>query len=101
MHSLNLIDILLSEPEQSHQAVTMVEPRLAPDQFVVTLNEGWRGEISHCLLTDANGRVIRHKVKDPSFHNWLALALGVRNNEISDFPVSNKSFDLSYCGHDL
>jgi Ni,Fe-hydrogenase III large subunit len=52
-------------------------------------------------ITNENGELAGYKVKDPSFHNWLALALAVRNNEISDFPVSNKSFDLSYCGHDL
>jgi len=45
--------------------------------------------------------MIQYKVKDPSFHNWMALALAVRNQEISDFPICNKSFNLSYCGHDL
>ena len=101
MHALDLIDILLAEPEQPHQAATIAEPRLAPDRFVVTLNEGWRGEVSHCLLTDASGEVIRHKVKDPSFHNWTGLAMALRNQEISDFPLCNKSFNLSYCGFDL
>lgn len=101
MHSLDLIQILLDEPEQPHQGVPMNEPQFAPDRFVVTLNEGWRGEVSHCLLTDASGAVIRHKVKDPSFHNWTGLALALRNQEISDFPICNKSFNLSYCGFDL
>jgi Ni,Fe-hydrogenase III large subunit len=63
--------------------------------------EGWRGEICHCAITGDKGDLVHYKIKDPSFHNWLALALAVRNNEISDFPVCNKSFDLSYCGHDL
>ena len=53
------------------------------------------------LLTDAGGAVIRHKVKDPSFHNWTGLAMALRNQEISDFPLCNKSFNLSYCGFDL
>jgi Ni,Fe-hydrogenase III large subunit len=69
--------------------------------FAVSLTEGWRGETSHAAITDDNGELLVYKVKDPSFHNWLALALAVRNNEISDFPVCNKSFNLSYCGHDL
>lgn len=69
--------------------------------FAISLTEGWRGEICHAAITDEKGELIIYKVKDPSFHNWLALALSVRNNEISDFPVINKSFDLSYCGHDL
>ena len=69
--------------------------------FTISLVEGWRGEICHCAITGENGELLHYKIKDPSFHNWLALALSVRNNEISDFPVCNKSFDLSYCGHDL
>jgi Ni,Fe-hydrogenase III large subunit len=74
---------------------------LKPETFSISLIEGWRGEICHAAITDAKGELVIYKVKDPSFHNWLALALSVRNNEISDFPVCNKSFDLSYCGHDL
>ncbi len=73
----------------------------AADSFVISLTEGWRGEICHCALTDNNGNLLIYKIKDPSFHNWKALALAVRNNEISDFPVCNKSFNFSYCGHDL
>jgi Ni,Fe-hydrogenase III large subunit len=72
-----------------------------PGTFGISLTEGWRGEICHCCITGSDGKIITYKIKDPSFHNWLALALSVRNNEISDFPVCNKSFDLSYCGHDL
>jgi Ni,Fe-hydrogenase III large subunit len=74
---------------------------LKPDSFAISLTEGWRGEICHVAITDEKGDLAIYKIKDPSFHNWLALALAVRNNEISDFPVCNKSFDLSYCGHDL
>jgi len=74
---------------------------LSPDSFALSLIEGWRGEICHCAVTDETGELAHYKIKDPSQHNWLALALAVRNNEISDFPICNKSFDLSYCGHDL
>ena len=73
----------------------------APDSFAVTLNEGWRGEICHVALTDKQGRFARYKIVDPSFHNWPALAYVLRDQEISDFPLINKSFNLSYCGHDL
>jgi Ni,Fe-hydrogenase III large subunit len=69
--------------------------------FIISLVEGWRGEICHCAITGTNGEIKHYKIKDPSFHNWLALAMSVRNNEISDFPICNKSFNLSYCGHDL
>jgi Ni,Fe-hydrogenase III large subunit len=74
---------------------------LAPDRLAVSLVEGWRGEICHVALTDAAGRLAHYKVVDPSFHNWMGLAMALRNQEISDFPLCNKSFNLSYCGHDL
>ena len=74
---------------------------VAPNRFVVALNEGWRGEVCHVAITDARGRFSRYKVVDPSFHNWPGLAYALRNQEISDFPICNKSFNLSYCGHDL
>lgn len=74
---------------------------LRPDELVVSLEEGWRGEIAHVVLTDAAGAVRRHKVVDPSFHNWSALSAAMPGNQISDFPLCNKSFNLSYAGHDL
>jgi Ni,Fe-hydrogenase III large subunit len=74
---------------------------LAPRALVVTLVEGWRGEIAHVAATDAAGRLATYKVKDPSFHNWMGLAMALRDGQISDFPLCNKSFDLSYAGHDL
>ncbi|HTS17579.1 MAG TPA: hydrogenase [Verrucomicrobiae bacterium] len=74
---------------------------LAPDKFVVSLVEGWRGMICHAAMTDQRGRFARYKVVDPSFYNWTGLALALRNQQVSDFPLCNKSFNLSYCGHDL
>jgi Ni,Fe-hydrogenase III large subunit len=74
---------------------------LKPDHLVVSLVEGWRGEICHVALTDSQGRFSRYKIVDPSFHNWMGLAMALRDQQISDFPVCNKSFNLSYCGHDL
>jgi Ni,Fe-hydrogenase III large subunit len=73
----------------------------APDSLAVALVEGWRGEIVHAALTDGNGDVARYKIVDPSFHNWSGLAMALRGEQISDFPLINKSFNLSYCGHDL
>ena len=75
--------------------------RPKPNQFAVGLVEGWRGEIFHAAITDANGRFARYKIVDPSFHNWTGLAMALRGQQISDFPLCNKSFNLSYCGHDL
>ncbi len=74
---------------------------MAPSRMVVSLVEGWRGEICHVAITDENGRFARYKIVDPSFHNWFGLAMALRNQQISDFPLCNKSFNLSYCGHDL
>ena len=76
-------------------------PPAAPDTFAVALVEGWRGEVCHVALTDATGRFRRYKITDPSFHNWTGLALALRGQAISDFPLCNKSFNLSYCGFDL
>jgi len=77
------------------------DTQLPANQLVMTLVEGWRGEICHILQTDAQGRFAWYKVVDPSFHNWMGLAMALRNQPISDFPLCNKSFNLSYCGHDL
>jgi Ni,Fe-hydrogenase III large subunit len=74
---------------------------LAGGRIAVSMVEGWRGEICHIALTDERGRLARYKVVDPSFHNWFGLACALRNQPISDFPLCNKSFNLSYCGHDL
>ncbi len=74
---------------------------LAPGRVAVALVEGWRGEICHLALTDRQGRFAHYKVVDPSFHNWFGLAQALRGQAIADFPLCNKSFNLSYCGHDL
>jgi Ni,Fe-hydrogenase III large subunit len=78
-----------------------VGPTLASDRLCVSLVEGWRGEICHVAETDGEGRLSHYKIVDPSFHNWTGLALAMRGGEISDFPLCNKSFNLSYCGFDL
>ena len=74
---------------------------LTPDSIAVSLVEGWRGEICHVAITGSDGRLAHYKVVDPSFHNWIGLAMALRDQQISDFPLCNKSFNLSYCGHDL
>jgi len=100
LQSMSLVESLLKEPADTQRVDEEVRP-LAPSSFVVTLNEAWRGEVSHCLLTDEAGKIQRYKVKDPSFHNWNGLAMALRDTGISDFPLNNKSFNLSYCGYDL
>ena len=67
----------------------------------VSLVEGWRGEICHVAITDKMGKFEKYKIYDPSFRNWEGLARALRNEQISEFPLCNKSVNLSYCGHDL
>ena len=74
---------------------------LAPEKLAVCLVEGWRGEICHVGITDVDGHISHYKIVDPSFHNWAGLAMALREQQISDFPLCNKSFNLSYCGFDL
>ena len=91
------------ENENFNQSIPqpVIQANLKPDTFTISLTEGWRGEICHCAVTDSNGELILYKIKDPSMHNWKSLELSLRNLEISDFPINNKSYNLSYCGHDL
>ena len=74
---------------------------LESDALAFSLVEGWRGEVCHVGITGSDGQFRQYKIYDPSLHNWTALALSVRGAGISDFPICNKSFNLSYCGHDL
>ncbi len=76
-------------------------PALPANRLAVGLVEGWRGEVCHVAVTGASGSFLTYKIIDPSFHNWSGLAMALRNEQISDFPLCNKSFNLSYCGHDL
>ena len=105
--SAALIERLAAEADAAREAGEAPCPppdyraAAAPSSLAVGLVEGWRGETCHVVVTDAEGRIAACRVKDPSLHNWLALALAVRGEGISDFPVCNKSFNLSYCGHDL
>ena len=74
---------------------------LPADSIAVGVVEAWRGELCHVALTGPGGVFRRYKIVDPSFHNWSALAMAMRGEQISNFPICNKSFNLSYCGHDL
>jgi len=71
-----------------------------PGRVAVSLVEGWRGEIAHVAVTGEDGRLLAYDAVDPSVHNWMGLALALRGQAISDFPLCNKSFNLSYAGHD-
>jgi len=98
--SLAWIEQVLAEPADC--SPTRAEPvPLPPSELAIAAVEGWRGEVVHALETSADGTLLHYKAQDPSLRNWMGLAQAVRGNEISDFPICNKSFDLSYCGNDL
>ncbi len=67
----------------------------------VGIVEGWRGTLLHRVELDGDGRLARVKVVDPSFHNWPALPVSLADTIVPDFPLANKSFNLSYAGNDL
>ncbi|MCY7289936.1 MAG: NADH-quinone oxidoreductase subunit C [Cryobacterium sp.] len=63
--------------------------------------EGWRGTIVHRVEVSADGRLTRAKIVDPSWFNWPAIPIALAGTIVPDFPVTNKSFNLSYPGNDL
>jgi len=96
------LDFCVEQLRQLPSGLHAAEPgNMQAEKLVATLTEGWRGEICHVAITDASGRFQKYKITDPSFHNWQGLAMSLRNEQISDFPLCNKSFNLSYCGFDL
>ncbi|MFA6988548.1 MAG: NADH-quinone oxidoreductase subunit C [Candidatus Gastranaerophilaceae bacterium] len=101
--SIQIIKDLLDKLPIYEQEPLLIKTNnsLRPNSMVISMTEGWRGEIVHTALTNEEGNLSRYKIKDPSFNNWYGLAVAVRNNGISDFPLCNKSFNLSYCGNDL
>jgi Ni,Fe-hydrogenase III large subunit len=63
--------------------------------------EAWRGPVWYWVWAGGPQALRRVKIVDPSFRNWPALELAVLDNIVPDFPLCNKSFNLSYSGHDL
>jgi Ni,Fe-hydrogenase III large subunit/Ni,Fe-hydrogenase III component G len=75
-------------------------PQIPANRCALSAVEGWRGEIIHWVRTGPDNQLERCKIKDPSLNNWPALVEAVQGNIIADFPVINKSFNLSYSGTD-
>ncbi|MFZ2853638.1 MAG: NADH-quinone oxidoreductase subunit C [Rhodocyclaceae bacterium] len=99
-----LLKILLDSTldlREAKPAVASMDKPLAPETLCISLIEGTRGPVVQVLETSPQGQLLHYKVQDPSLPNWFGLAMALRDNEISDFPICNKSFDLSYCGNDL
>lgn len=74
---------------------------LRKNSYAVGLAEGWRGDIVYFVVTDVEGNITRVDVRDPSFINWTVVGYAGKGNVVPDFPLINKSFNLSYSGDDL
>jgi Ni,Fe-hydrogenase III large subunit len=97
--SLRLAGVLLrSLPAGEHLAMSV-----APEEGTsgVGIIEGWRGPVVVALTAGPQGTIRRCHPQDPSWHNWPVLEHAVIGNIVPDFPLINKSFNLSYSGHDL
>lgn len=97
--SLAILHQVLAELPDTHW-VAPVPDQLPARASALGWVEAWRGPCIHWVATDDHGTVTRVKVTDPSFLNWPALVHVMPGNIIPDFPVINKSFNLSYSGND-
>ena len=99
--SIRIVNELLDNLPAGPICIDCQEEALAPDEFGIGIVEAWRGELIHWVTTDSTGAISRYAIKDPSFNNWTGLAIAARGNLVADFPLCNKSFNLSYSGNDL
>lgn len=97
--SIRIIERVLSKKPQGGLKVDIMG--LEPNRSALGCVEGWRGSIVYWVMAASKGRLHRCKIKDPSFSNWPGLSYAVRQNIVPDFPLCNKSFNLSYAGNDL
>jgi Ni,Fe-hydrogenase III large subunit len=96
---VRLIDAALARLPAGELAAPL--PPLPEGRSAFGLVEGWRGPIWHWIVAGKHDRFRRMKIKDPSFANWPALNYAILDNIVPDFPLINKSFNLSYAGNDL
>ena len=99
--SIRIVNELLDNLPAGPICIDCPKEALAPNESGIGIVEAWRGELIHWVTTDSTGAISRYAIKDPSFNNWTGLAIAARGNLVTDFPLCNKSFNLSYCGNDL
>jgi Ni,Fe-hydrogenase III large subunit len=99
--SFRLLGQVLTLLPHSKGALTISLPALPSDAHAVGIAESWRGDIVYFIVTDNTGTITRVKVRDPSFLNWQIFPYVVTKDVVPDFPLINKSFNLSYSGNDL
>ena len=99
IHLINDADLLTFRGTPAERTTTENLPGAV--RSGVGIVEGWRGTIVHRVEVDPDGRITRAKIVDPSWFNWPALPIALTGTIVPDFPVINKSFNLSYAGNDL
>jgi Ni,Fe-hydrogenase III large subunit/Ni,Fe-hydrogenase III component G len=99
--STRLLSVLLADARTGHWSCPPPTDMPPAGASGVGLVEGWRGTITHRLEIGTDGTLTRIKIVDPSFFNWPALPVALADTIVPDFPLTNKSFNLSYAGNDL
>jgi Ni,Fe-hydrogenase III large subunit len=100
--SVDLLRVLLPDVRCGRLVTEMPgRPSGSPATAGSGLVEGWRGTIAHRVEIGPDGHLTRFAVVDPSFLTWPALPVALNATIVADFPVTNKSFNLSYAGNDL
>ena len=95
-----IFDLLDAKDDNRVQAEAAQNAPDAPFTAVAATVDAWRGPLVHAALFTAAGQMRTYRIVDPSAHNWQGLAYALRGEQISNFPICNKSFNLSYCGTD-
>ena len=100
---LEAINIVRMAAQEAPVEGKVLEPvkKLEPFKSAFGLTESPRGENIHWVMSGENNTIYRYKIRTPSFCNWPVLCHAVKGNVIPDFPLINKSFNLSYSGNDL
>jgi len=99
--SIGIIEKALAGLPAENKLQADGEIKLKKNSIAISAAEGWRGEIIYLIMTDAEGNISRVDVRDPSFVNWTVVGHAGKGNIVPDFPLINKSFNLSYSGNDL
>ncbi len=97
--SLRLLRLIVDRLPLGETTVTV--PAVLAGKLGIGWVEGWRGDVFVGLETGMDGRIARLHPRDPSWHNWPLLEHAILGNIVPDFPLINKSFNLSYAGQDL
>ncbi|OGD34685.1 hypothetical protein A2988_04260 [Candidatus Azambacteria bacterium RIFCSPLOWO2_01_FULL_46_25] len=99
--SVKIIRTTLAQLPEGEPILSTRPIALKEGDVAISIVEGWRGELVHMVIAGANNSLYRVKVRDASFLNWPTLSRAILNNIVPDFPICNKSYNMSYAGNDL